>query len=288
MTYSTDTKPSMLSRSHLLLSLVIAASGALAACGGKSKPEGTPRSYADPDVKTVLSELAAKEAKANSFYTESRMEYWADGERVKPTVLIMGQRGAKVRFNALNPAGDDTASDLACNGANFQYVDFTNDCQLVGLCNKQAISRLLRVSLEPDDFLSLAIGSTPIIANPSGSLHWDSSKQQEILKLKSGDGNWTQTIVLDGRKRSWDLISSTVWNSDGDMEWEITNKDFSELKSDDNILFRVPGKTRFKQPGSKSELSIRWEDRSINLELPESKFTMEIPQELPTCGQKGS
>lgn len=288
MRNSADTKAPMLSRSQILLSIFCAASAAIAisACGGPSTKKGTPRPYAAPTVDGVLAELAAKEAKAQSFIAESRMEYWVDGERVKPTVLIMGERGAKVRFNALNPAGDDVASDLACNGANFQYVDFTNDCQLVGLCNKNAISRLLRVSLEPDDFLLLAIGSTPIISNPTGDILWDSSTKRETLNLKSGDGSSTQTIVLDGRNRSFDVISSTVRNAQGEIEWQITNKNYSVHKSEDDVSFRLPEKTRFKQPMAKAELSIRWVDRSINAELSSDKFVMEIPPELPTCGQK--
>ena len=253
-----------------------------AACGGGSHTKTKPRPYDTPTVSGLLSMLESRQNDAHSFLAESRMEYWLDGERIKPTVYVMGERGAKVRFNALNPAGNDVAADLACNGANFQFIDFNHDCQMVGLCNKDAISKLLRISLEPDDFLLLAIGSTPVIDDAEGEVHWDPKTKHEILSLHSADGSWKQDITFDGTGAHWDLLSSTVYNSEGKIEWKITNKEFSKHTSEDNKVFRLPAKTRFEQPIAKAEVSIRWVERSINVELSEDKFEMEIPA-LPTC-----
>jgi outer membrane lipoprotein-sorting protein len=250
------------------------------ACGG---PSGKARSYGKPEVQTMISELAKRQSKATSFMAESRMEYWVDGERIKPTVYVMGQRGAKVRFNALNPTGEDVAADLACNGSDFQFVDFNKDCQLTGPCTRDAISQLLRVSLMPDDFLLLAIGSTPIVEAATGTVKWDSKNQHEILTLNSGDGQWKQEIKLDGKDQRWDVLTSTVWNAEGKVEWKLTNKDFKAHKGEDGSSFRLPARTRFEQPQAKAEVTIRWEEREINAELSEDKFEMEIPA-LPRCG----
>jgi hypothetical protein len=250
------------------------------ACGG---PSGKARSYSAPKVDGLLGELVKRQSLADSFMAESRMEYWVDGERIKPTVYVMGQRGAKVRFNALNPTGSDVAADLACDGTDFQFVDFNHDCQLTGPCTKDAISQLLRVSLEPDDFLLLAIGSTPLIEDPRGSVKWDSKNQQEKLSLVSGDGQWKQEILLDGRDKRWDVLSSTVWNTDGELEWKLTNKEFAVHKDAKGTAFRLPAKTRFQQPKEKAEVTIRWAEREINQPLSEDKFTMEIPA-LKRCG----
>ncbi len=281
-----DTTMTRLSWRHLsrwalsLWPLALACSVTLA-CGG---PSGKSRSYSAPKVEAILVEITKRQSLANSFMAESRMEYWVDGERIKPTVYVMGERGAKIRFNALNPTGDDVAADLACNGSDFQFVDFNHDCQLTGPCTKDAISQLLRVSLEPDDFLMLAIGSTPLISNPSGTVKWDSKNQHEKLSLVSGDGKWKQEIILEGRKQHWDVLSSTVWNADGELEWKLTNKEFAAHKSEAGPVFRLPGKTRFEQPKAKAEVTIRWQEREINPTLSQEKFVMEIPA-LPRCGE---
>lgn len=272
--------PGMLVPRPLSLSVLVITTCGLLACGG---PSGKSRSYKEPNLQRVIAELESRQSRAESFMAESRMVYWVDGERLKPTVLVMGKPGAKVRFNALNPAGEDVAADLACDGTDFQYVDFVNNCQLTGPCTKSAISQLLRVSLTPDDFFLLAIGSTPLIEDATGTVKWDSKNQQEIINLVSGDGEWKQEIKLDGKEQRWDVLTSTVWNSKAKVEWRLTNKEFATQKSKDGTSFRLPAKTRFEQPGAKAEVTIRWDDRQINTELSEDKFTMDIP-ELPRCG----
>ena len=115
------------------------------------------------------------------------------------------------------------AADLACNGADFQFIDFNQNCQLTGPCTKESIGKLLRVNLEPDDFLLLAIGQAPLIPNPTGTVRWDAKAAQEILELHSEDRQWKQTIVLDGREQRWDVLSSTVWNPVVSMGWLVSS-----------------------------------------------------------------
>ncbi len=261
--------------SALLLSLGLLAS----ACGG---PGAAKRGYTKPTAASIVEALDARNATANSFLHASRMEYWVKDQRVKTTVYVMGERGAKVRFNALGPTGGNVAADLACNGADFSFVDFNRDCQLTGPCSKDAIGQLLRVSLEPDDFLLLAVGSTPVIPWDSGKVTWKPKSATEIVELTNKDGSFRQEIVLDGKEQRWDVLSSTVWGADGKVEWKLTNKEFSEHTSVDGKAMRLPAKTRFEQPREKADVSIRWDEMTINEPLDESKFQMEVPA-LPSC-----
>lgn len=254
---------------------------AAACCGG---PAGAPRPYPAPTAEALLGRLAEIRDSARSFSAESRMEYWSGGERIKPTVLVMGAVGAKARFNALNPTGGNVAADLACDGVSFQFVDFNNDCQLTGPCTREAVAQLLRVRLHPDDFLLLAVGSVPIVPDPSGTVEWNPKDQTEVLSLTSADGQFRQRIVLDGREGRWDVLGSTVWDAEGEVEWKLTNKDFRVVESEDGIPFRVPGRTRFEQPKAEADLSVRWDDRALNPTLDPAKFTMTIPPGLPECG----
>lgn len=264
--------------------LVLVAFAAACACGGRAK---APRPYPAPTADALLAQLTERQAAARSFIAESRMEYWKDGERIKPTVLVMGERGAKARFNALNPTGGDVAADLACDGVNFQFVDFNNNCQLTGPCTREAVAQLLQVSLAPDDFLLLAVGSVPLVPAPTGAtLEWNPENQTEVLALRSGDGQWRQEIVLDGREGRWDVLSSTVWDAQGQVEWTLQNKDFQAIEGEGGGSFRVPERTRFEQPKAKADLTVRWIDRAINPTIDAAKFTMQIPPGLPRCGEK--
>ena len=245
-------------RAALFSSLLV-----IAACGG---PSGTSRKYETPTATAIVGELRNRQAHTESFLAESRMEYWVKDQRIKTTVYVMGQQGA----------------DLACDGTNFAFVDFNKNCELSGPCTKRAIAQLLRVSLEPDDFLMLAVGSTPIIAFDSAKVTWNSANAQEIVHLTTDDGSLRQEIILDGREQRWDVLSSTVWGADGEVDWELTNKEFSDQQREDGTEIRLPGKTRFEQPKEKADLSIRWDERTVNTQLSDDKFFMELPG-LPSC-----
>ncbi|MCP4443994.1 MAG: hypothetical protein GY811_01445 [Myxococcales bacterium] len=251
----------------------------IAACGGSS---GKARKYQAPTAAGIVAELQGRQALTKSFLAESRMEYWVKDQRVKATVYVMGEMGARVRFNALNPTGGGVAADLACDGDDFAFVDFNKNCQLSGPCTREAIAQLLRVSLAPDDFLMLAAGSTPIIAFDEGKVTWDSKNARETVELTTNDGSLRQKIILDGRERRWDVLSSTVWGAGGEIDWKLTNKEFSNQKTEDGDPIRLPQKTRFEQPEEKADLTIRWDERSINGERDPDKYVMQLP-DLPSC-----
>jgi hypothetical protein len=244
------------------------------------------RPYPQPSAETLLQYLADKHDKARSFQVDSVMDYWVGGERVKGTVLLMGEKGARVRINALNPTGDNVAADLACDGEDFKLIDYNSDCQLTGPCTRDSIAQLLRVSLEPDDFLLLVMGATPVIAHTEAALEWNADRGHEVLTLRAPDSGLTQTIALAGRTGDgrWDLVSSVVRDAQGREIWNLQNKDFRTVKAADGTVFRVPGKTQFKQPQEKADLLVRWREHTLNPTLDPARFEMEIPPGLPRCG----
>jgi len=239
------------------------------------------RPYPPPAVPDVLAQLEAARVARTSFQSESVMDYWVKDQRVKGAVLMMGRPGARLRFNALNPTGGNVAADLACDGAGYQLIDYNNNCQLVGPCDGAAIAQLLRINLEPDDFFALAVGSTPILPGAGGTTKWDSSAGTETLDLRSNGRR--QVIVLDGRDQRWDVLESTVYDSEGKVEWKLQNKDFHEVEGPGGAVFRAPGKTKFEQPSHKADLLVRWKEHRFNVELDDAKFVMEIPPGLPGC-----
>jgi hypothetical protein len=246
-----------------------------------------PRGYPTPSVEQLLAHVEQSGQAVRSYNAESTMDYWVGDQRIKATVLVMGERGAKVFFKALNPATDTAAADLVCNGQGFVYVDYEHSCQLSGQCDRRAIGRLLRVSMEPDDFLLLAIGSVPIIADPSGTVRWDQERGAEVVELVSRDRAWRQTLVLDGRSGAgkWDVLESVVRDGQGAVDWKLQNKDFRPVTTADGRTVRVPGATRFEQPQQKADLQVRWEQRLLNTALNQTAFQREPPA-LKTCGAK--
>ncbi len=262
-------------------SLAAIAALLLAACpnGGAKYPQPSNATT----VEQVIAKLDAARKARTSFRVETLMDYWLGKDRAKGTVYVMGTAEKQVRFNAIKPDGN-VLVDMACDGANFTYVDFQNNCQLAGPCNKRSIASLLRVELEPEDFHHLAQGTPPVMANTTGTVTWDASKGYERVKLEGPDG--TQNLVIDARGENFDVLSAELVGKDGKAVWSVENTDFRTIEDANKVKQRVPGKTRFKSPREGADLLVEWKDdqRAINLPLEPAKFTVPIPAGLPACG----
>lgn len=252
----------------------------LAAC-----PKSYKRPYSEPGVDAVLASLAARRDAVRSYKaTDTTMDYWVGKDRFRGTVLVMGELGAKVRMNALRP-DDAVAADLACDGADFVFVDHLKNCVLTGPCNEASIAQLLRVPLAPDDFLYLALGTTPVIPDAQGTIRWDSKRGREVLEL-TGAGGLQQTIIVDGRdgKQTWDLLRSEVRGADGKVLWTVDHTGYRDLATADGATVRVPGKSNIKTPADKSDLLVEWgKEREVNLDIEDDAFLLDPPA-VAMCG----
>ena len=258
----------------------VVAIATMASCGGH-----VARPYPEPTVSDVMMALTNARAKVKSFSSESVMDYWFGNDRVKGTVRVMGMPGARVRFNAIDPA-DNVMADLACDGRDFVLVDHQHNCVLTGPCNGESIGQLLHVTLAPDDFFYLALGTTPILPGDKTTLTWDSSRGLEDLELSGAMGS--QTILVDGTNGRWDVRKSETRGVDGKVIWSVDNTDFTTQPLPGGDSIRVPQKTRFRSPGEKSDLLVEWKERQINTPLPSAGFTLVPPDGLPVCGSKPS
>lgn len=267
----------------LAFAAVVGALGSLTACDKKR----VRRSYEAPTNGAMLTVLQGLQGRAQSFRAETVMDYWLGDDRQKGTVLIMAERGKKIRINALNPAGDSPAMDFACDGTNFQMVDFIKDCQLTGPCDATSVEQFFRIAIEPDAFIDVATGGAPVlgeVADATAISTWDGSLGAERMVLTSPSAQ--QTVWLGGRANGWAVVRTDVSDAAGKLQWRLENKDFSKLTAGSQTFY-VPAKSRFVAPGEESDLLIKWESRQVNVEIPDDKFTFEIP-DVPMCGGAAS
>ncbi|MEP6863982.1 MAG: hypothetical protein ABJE66_25365 [Deltaproteobacteria bacterium] len=244
---------------------------------------GTPKSsrpYAEPKVDDIVARLAKARGELTSFRADSTMDYWLGNQRAKGEVLVMGSVGAKVRFAALSPAGGSSMAEMACDGSKFVYIDYQNNCTISGPCDQRSIAQFFHIELAPDDFLHLAVGTPPMIANPTGTVTWDANRGVETVELKSADG--TEKLVIDMRDNHFDVLDAELVGADGKTRWSVANSDFVDVKG-----HRVPNKSQFKSPDNKQDLLVDWgaaSARDINLTIPATSFEMAPPQGLGQCG----
>lgn len=274
--------------------LAIAAVAIAASLGAACDKKRVRRTYEPPTNGAMFTVLQGLQGRAQSFRAETVMDYWLGDDRQKGTVKIMAERGKKIRINALNPAGDSPAMDFACDGTNFQMVDFIKDCQLTGPCDATSVEQFFRIAIEPDAFIDVATGGAPIlgeVADASEVSTWDGKVGAERLELTSAT---TKQTVWLGRPGTWAVVRTDVSDAAGKLQWRLENKNFAMMKYSETeegtgtAAIYLPGKSRFVAPGEKSDLLIVWGARDVNIEIPDDKFTFEIPPGLPMCGAAAS
>jgi hypothetical protein len=248
-----------------------------AACCG---PKGPKKPSTQPTVEEVIQKTADARAAMSSFTAEATMDYWLSGQRAKGDVLVMGKTGKMVRFAALSPAGGSTIAEMACDGANYVYVDYQNNCALTGPCNAQSVAMFFGLPLEPDDFLHLALGTPPIIGgNPTGTVTWDSDRGAWKVELSSSEGK--QKLSIDAREGRWDVLDTELVGTDNKVRWSVINKDFRTVEG--SAERRVPGKTQFKSPAQSQDLLVEWKEMQANVNPESEKFKIEVPSGLKSC-----
>jgi len=237
-----------------------------------------------PTVAEVVDRMTQARDEMHSFTGSAVMDYWIGDDRFKGDVLAMGEAGSKVRVAALSPAGGSTIVEMACDGSKFVSVNYQNNCVLTGPCNKQSIATFFGIELDPDDFLHLALGTPPVVAQAHGSVTWDGHAGVQRATLEGSDGK--QTIGIDASDQRWDVVDSQLTGPDGKTVWSIKNAAFGSAKDPDGKDHRVPGKSRFRTPErQKADLLIEWRERTVNVAIDPVKFTIAVPAGLPTCGQ---
>jgi hypothetical protein len=258
--------------------LVIGVLAVMAGCPGKNV--GT-RPYAEPKVADVIDQLAKARAALTSFRGDSTMDYWLSGKRVKGEVLVMGAVGKKVRFAALSPAGGSTLAEMACDGTNFVYLDYQNNCSLSGPCDAKSVSVFFGIELEPDDFMHLALGTPPVLDGATGTVTWDGSRGVEKVDLKAAGG--AQKISIDARENRYDVLDTELVGTDGKTRWSVANTSFEKVTGSGER--RVPKKTRFKSPAQDQDLLVEWNELEANVQLQPEQFQIQVPAGLGICGQ---
>jgi len=270
----------------IALAVALAATSLLGSGGCGCRGGGVKRPYPPPaDAEAVLAKVREHNDAAQSFRAKSTMDYWVGKDRVKGTVLVQGKRPAFMRFNALNPGSGNVAVDLACQNVDFKYLNYNDNCKLVGPCNADSIAQLLRVRLAPEDFLLLAVGSSPILPGTATNLSWDSNGGYEVVDIVAPDGR-TQTLKVDLENGRIAVVQSRVTGADGKVEWTLTNKDFHDGTSSDGKPWTLPGKTRFQQPADKSDLIVDWQEVSVNLPLEDNLFDFDLNMGIHDCGSQ--
>ena len=230
------------------------------------------RPYPTPTMHNFSEVLQARGIQ--SLRAETRSDVRLGKDRAKVTVLMLLQRGGRLRFLAQNP-NHTTAAELASNGERYCFLDANHNCGECGSATPENVARLIRLVLPPADIVMALFGGTPVLEDAPTTLEWDAKRAMEHVVLRAP--NRVQHVWLKQERSGFNVHESAVEDGSGKVLWRIRHKDFHTLAKG----VALPRRSLFEQ--GKESILIQWKTQEINIEVRPEQFQLELPKGLPLC-----
>lgn len=259
---------------RLVISGVLAA--ALSSCGGATCPrEGFTSAPA------LLRSFVSMRTPARSLRAEARVDRRDETGRIRGTVLMMLERPARVRFDAMTQFGP--AAVLTSDGVEFALTDLRDNRYFVGPPCAENIERLLGLPLTGEEVALFLFGETPLLDAPSEDVVCEGGHY--TVTRRADDGR-TQVLTLEVRQgdellppegQHLRLRSSEVHAADGTLEWRVRYDDHHVVEdpADTESPHRgvaMPFTVRFELPSRDIDTLVRFSSIELNPSIPEDAF----------------
>lgn len=194
-----STKLSRLMIVMMLLAFFIGCSSSNAGLSGdKQKP---PDAAAGAAAQAVLSTLSSRNAGLNNFKGKGKIKVWQKGKlKFKEKIYWVGSESDKISIVLL--IGGYPAVKMASDGKWFYYYEVGEGKPIYRkiAASDASLKRIISISIQTDDVLSLIAGRVPIREHHRAILEPQEAKPGYVLVLKRRWWGVTEKIYLDSTK----------------------------------------------------------------------------------------
>lgn len=237
----------------------------LLAIGGCTR-YARPRSL-EVDPVRALARVEARRQVLPRLAVDARASYYAPEGARKGSVVLVLERPASLRFEALSPT-DDLLAILTSDGERFtQYERGADVCHTGPACARN-VARLLPIPLRGEDVVHVLLGGSPIIDATPVEVGWDEDEGLAVLRLEGKDGV-AQEIAAD--PCSWEVWRSEV-TKDGDTVMRLT---FDGWEGGPEA--RLPREVRVEMPAQDVDLKLVYRAVDPDVELEDDTFRYACP-----------
>jgi hypothetical protein len=158
------------------------------------------RSSPAPLAGELLERLRAHQGAFRSMNARVRATSWLGGDRVRASVLMLVERGGKLRFEA-EVSLQGTVAVLATDGRRFGLLDVSHNELRRGPACARNVAELIRIPMAPADVAALLLGDVELptgaaadgAAPPAAWVDWDAERGGDVLVLPRADG-WLRVM----------------------------------------------------------------------------------------------
>jgi len=234
---------------------------ALAGCA----PRVDVRSAPPPDATALLAEVDAVDARVGRLQSQGKARVDARGKKGNVQLFVAAAGPASVHLEVLDFFGKPSGI-LISDGQRF--VMFASDAGIWqrGAATAENVSRVLPVSLPPEQLVSMLLGRAPRLPDPAPTLAVD--PEQNVFRVTLRAGARTQELWVDpARKR---VVRSRV---DGPGGYTLTFDSFEDVRGTP-----FPRAISFAGQGS---VSLQYTDLRLGEQPDPSLFVPEPPPGVP-------
>jgi hypothetical protein len=247
------------------------------ACTPPHPPAARP--YPPPAADDLLRAVTEHQAAVRAVNARARATSWIGGDRLRATVLMLIDRGGRLRFEA-EVSLQGTVATLATDQGRFQLLDLhKNELQQGPACPANVAS-LIRIPLVPAEVAAILLGDVKLpdgVTPAAATVGWDAASGADVLSVTDGD---RETRVLlrargggGGAGAGRDIVGASATRA-GRTLWRTAYEDL-DAPSDQ----RLPSLIRFAEnDGSFDDgVEIKIKDRTLNPALRAQDFTIAPP-----------
>jgi hypothetical protein len=223
------------------------------------------RSVPAPDATALLAEVDAVDAQVARLQSQAKARVDARGKKGNVQLFVGVAAPASVHLEVLDFFGKPSGI-LISDGQRFVMYASDEGVWQRGAANAENVSRVLPVSLPPEQLVSMLLGRAPRLQDSAPTLAVDAEENLFQVTLH-GDGRTQDLWVDPGRKR---VVRSRV---DGPGGYTLTFQDFEDVRG---VPF--PRSIAFAGQGS---VALQYTDLRLGEQPEPALFVPEAPPGVP-------
>jgi outer membrane lipoprotein-sorting protein len=223
------------------------------------------RSVPPPDATALLAEVDAMDARVAALQSQAKAHVDARGKKGNVQMFVAASAPASVHLEVLDFFGKPSGI-LISDGRQFVMLASDTGTWLRGEATAENVSRVLPVSLPPDQLVAMLLGRAPRLSDPAPTLVADS--EQNVFRVTLRAEGRTQELWVDPARRR--VVRSHL---DGPSAYTLTFDGFEDVRG-----APFPRSITFAGAGS---VALQYSDLRLGEQPDAALFTPQAPPGVP-------
>ena len=221
-----------------------------------------------PSPDELAARLRARSQGIHGLKGLARVHVSAPGKNFTTQEVVFVRRPGFLRLETLSPLGTPLFYLVAAGRDLFLYHPGENR-YYQGSVRSRSFSALLPGGLEPEEVVALLLGGFPLLPHEDSSVRYDPREELWFLTLRGASGSGSQVLGIDPRSNE---ILSAEYSLQG-LTRRVSLADYKPVSD-----FSFPHKIHFESPAARTELTVDYQEVTLNPEWGEQDFHLPVPR----------